>query len=161
MSMPRLLGTTCLFLLVAPMICLAQGDRGNITGGVTDPAGAAVPDATGQAKNPATGLVQETKTGSNGNYNLPYLPVGKYTLSVEKPGFSAAERTDITVDVGTTARIDVKLQVGQVQQRIEVSADASPVESERSDLGAVLTSKQIIDLPLSLGGGLRDNLPLR
>ena len=73
-------------------------------------------------------------------------------------GFRTAEATNITVNVTTTAKVDLQLQVGEVQQTVEVSAAASPVVSERSDLGTVVTTKTIIDLPLSLSGGLRDNL---
>jgi Carboxypeptidase regulatory-like domain len=158
MPMPRPQVTTCFLLLAASMVCMAQGDRGTLTGTVTDPAGAAVPDATVRVRNPATGLVQETRTGPSGGYDVPYLPVGNYTVTVEKAGFSTQEQTGVTVNVGTTARVDVKLQVGQVQQRVEVTGSAAVVQTDRSDLGQVLNSKEIIDLPLSLGGGLRDNL---
>jgi hypothetical protein len=145
-------------VLFAATVCWAQGDRGNITGTVTDPGGAAVPGATIKATNPATGLTQSTRTGADGNYNLPYLPVGGYTVSVEKTGFSTAQQTDVAVQVSNTTRVDLALQIGQVQERVNVTAAAPVVVSERSDLGTVMNSKEIIDLPLSLGGGLRDNL---
>ena len=144
--------------LVFGGVCYAQGDRGNITGTVTDPGGAAVPGANIKATNPATGLTQSTTTGADGNYNLQYLPVGQYRISAEKTGFSTAEQTGIAVQVSNTTRADFELRVGQVQERVEVTAAAPVVVSERSDLGTVMSSKEIIDLPLSLGGGLRDNL---
>jgi outer membrane receptor protein involved in Fe transport len=144
-------------LLFASSSTLAQ-DRGTITGIVTDPTGASVPEATIKAVNPKTGLMQTTSTSADGTYSLPYLPVGIYTVSATKMGFRTAEATNITVNVTTTAKVNLQLQVGEVQQTMEVSAALPPVVSERSDLGTVVTTKTIIDLPLSLSGGLRDNL---
>jgi hypothetical protein len=157
MRYPRLL-MAVLVLLSATMLCLAQGDRGNITGTVIDAGGAAVPDATVRARNVATGLEQTTTTTADGRYNVAYLPVGRYTVTVEKTGFSTAEHSNVTVGVANTTRVDVKLELGQVQQKIEVTSAAPLVVTERSDLGMNLKTKEILDLPLSLGGGLRDNL---
>src|SRR6185437_6567909 len=79
-------------------------------------------------------------------------------ITVEKTGFSTAEHSNVTVEVANTTRVDVKLELGQVQQKIEVTTAAPLVVTERSDLGMTLKTKEILDLPLSLGGGLRDNL---
>ncbi|MDQ6705067.1 MAG: TonB-dependent receptor, partial [Acidobacteriota bacterium] len=144
-----------IFLLA--VTCFAQ-DRGTITGTLTDAAGAAVPGAAIKVANPSTGLTQSVSTNNEGSFTVPYLPVGKYTVTAEKVGFRTAEVTDITVNVSTTARVDLKLEVGQVSEKIEVTAVAPAVVSERSDLGTVVTTKTINDLPLSLSGGLRDNL---
>src|SRR6185312_15769065 len=144
--------------LSSTALCLAQGDRGNITGTVVDAAGAAVPDASVRARNVATGLEQTTTTTGDGRYNVAYLPVGRYSITVEKTGFSTAEHSNVTVEVANTTRVDVKLELGQVQQKIEVTTAAPLVVTERSDLGMTLKTKEILDLPLSLGGGLRDNL---
>ena len=139
------------------LVCFAQ-DRGNVTGSVTDPAGAAVPGASVRILNPANGFEQTTTTGSDGNYNVPYLPVGKYNVSAEKPGFRTAQQTGVNVDVANTVKVDLKLEVGQVTERVEVSGAAPVVVTERSDLGTVIDSKTILDLPLAVSGGLRDNL---
>ncbi len=156
--MRRVLLARFLILACLVTICLAQAGRGTITGTVTDPVGSIVPGATVKVTDPATGLQQSTTTGSHGDYTVPSLPVGKYNVSVEKTGFSTEERTGISVDVAVTSRVDIALQVGQVQQKIEVTGNASPVVSERTDLGTTLDSQQILALPLSLNGGLRDNL---
>ena len=153
--MPRLL--TSLLLMLSIGICFAQ-DRGTISGTITDAAGASVPAASVKVINPSTGLTQTTSTSSDGTFNFLYLPVGKYTVTAEKPGFRTAEATGIVVNVTTTVKVDLQLEVGQVQDRIEVTAEAPALVSERSDLGAVVTTQTIIDLPLSLSGGLRDNL---
>src|SRR6185437_11458533 len=120
--------------------------------------GASVAGATVTVTNPATGLKQSTTSGSDGNYNVPYLPVGKYNLSVDKSGFRTAVQNGITVNVATSVRVDLQLQIGEVQEKVVVTGEAPPVVSDRSDLGTVLNTKTILDLPLSLGGGLRDNL---
>ncbi len=144
-------------LAVFAAVSLAQ-DRGTITGTVTDAAGASVPGATLKATNPATGLTQTTSSSADGTFSIPYLPPGGYVITGEKAGFRTAEVTGIVVNVSTTVKVDLKLEVGQITERVEVTAAAPPVVSERSDLGAVVTTKTIIDLPLSLSGGLRDNL---
>ena len=144
--------------LLFAAVGFGQGDRGNIVGSVTDSSGAGIPEATISITNPATGLVQKTTTGGDGNYNVPYLPAGTYIVSAQKAGFSVVESSGVVVDVSNTTHLDLRLQIGQVQEKVEVSAIAPVVQSDRSDLGTTLTSRTIIDLPLSLGGGLRDNL---
>src|SRR5258708_15848749 len=77
-------------ILVLLTLIAARGfaqDRGTISGVVTDPTGAASPDATVTVKSPATGFHQATRTGNDGTYTIPYLAVGLYTLTVENPGF--------------------------------------------------------------------------
>ena len=135
-----------IFFLAA--VCLAQ-DRGTITGIITDPAGAAVPGATVKGTNPATGQTQTSSTNNEGTFNFLYLPAGKYTVTAEKAGFRMAEAANISVNVSTTVRVDLKLEVGQISDKIEVTSVAPVVVTERSDLGTVVTTKTIIDLPLS------------
>lgn len=117
-----------------------------------------MPGAAIRATNPATGQTQTASTNNEGTFTFLYLPVGKYTVSAEKTGFRTAEANNINVDVSTTVRVDLKLEVGQISEKIEVTGVAPAVVSERSDLGTVVTTKTINDLPLSLSGGLRDNL---
>jgi hypothetical protein len=133
-------------------------DRGTITGIITDATGAAVPGANITITNPQTGLTQKTTTAGDGTYSVPYLPPGVFSVSAEKTGFRKAEASGIRVEVATTSRVDLQLQVGQVADTIEVTAAAPAVISERSDLGKVVNTQTIIDLPLSISGGLRDNL---
>jgi hypothetical protein len=133
-------------------------DRGTITGTVTDSSGASIAGAKVLVKNLATGLSQETVSGGDGRYTVPYLPIGNYSVAVEKEGFGRVEQTGVRVEVATVETIDVKLQVGTVQQNVEVTGNAPLLQTETSDLGKVMNTKEIIDLPLALGGGLRDNL---
>lgn len=153
--MPRLLRFA--LIGVFSFACWAQ-DRGTISGAVTDTGGASIPGATVKVVNPSTGLTQNATTASDGTYSVPYLPAGRYSVSVTKTGFKAMEATNIIVSVTTTTRMDFQMPVGQLQETVEVTAENPPLVTERSDLGAVVNTKTIIDLPLAVSGGLRDNL---
>ncbi|MDQ2776441.1 MAG: carboxypeptidase-like regulatory domain-containing protein, partial [Acidobacteriota bacterium] len=143
--------------ICAAMLCWAQ-DRGTITGTVTDNSGGSVAGAKISIKNLATGLEQNTVSASDGRYSVPYLPVGNYSVNAEQQGFGQVQQSGVRVEVASVAVVDFKLQVGTVQQSVEVTSDAPLLQTERSDLGKVMNTKEIIDLPLALGGGLRDNL---
>ena len=99
-------------LLLVCFAAYAQTDRGTITGAITDPQGAVVPNAAIEAKNLQTGAVFKAATSSTGNYTLTQLSVGPYQLTATVPGFKQFLRTGITVSVAQTLRIDVKLEVG-------------------------------------------------
>jgi len=149
---------TCfVLLLLATGKTLAQ-DRGAITGAVTDPAGAVVPAAQVTAKNANTGLTQTVTTSTDGLYTFLYLPVGTYTVVTEKVGFRKAEATGVLVNVNTTVRLDIQLTVGGVEQTVEVSSAAPLLTTEGSNLGKVVPTKAIMDLPLFLGNGLRSTM---
>jgi hypothetical protein len=145
-----------LFVLTSPAT-FAQ-DRGTITGVVTDPSGAAVPGAKVTARNVATGRTQSTLATSSGDYTIVQLPVGIYSVTVEKTGFRSSVANQVTVAVNTATRVDFKLEVGAVTQSIQVRAAPPLLQTDRTDLGLVLSANQILSLPLSLSGGLRDNL---
>ena len=144
-------------LFLAAAAAFAQ-DRGSIRGTVTDPSGAAVPDAAVTARNKDTGLTQVTRSSADGQYNLPYLPVGNYSVTIERAGFRKAEQTGVRVDVATVAGIDVVLTVGSIDQTVEVTAASPILELQATNLGKVLPKRAISDLPLFIGGGLRSNL---
>src|SRR6185437_1705276 len=97
---------------LAAVVC-AQ-DRGTITGTITDPGNANVPDAQVTVKNSATGWTQTVKTGADGIYSVPYLPVGSYLVEVDKTGFRRATASDVQVQVNTTVRLNVTLALGSV-----------------------------------------------
>ena len=133
-------------------------DRGTIRGTVTDPTGAAVPAANITIRNVDTGFTQSVPTGADGLYTLPYLPAGNYAVIAEKSGFRKAEATGIRVNVATISTVDLALTVGSVDQTVEVSAVSPLLEVQGSNLGKVVPTKAIRDLPLFIGGGLRSNL---
>src|SRR5204863_8286173 len=99
---------------------LAQSNLGSITGIITDPQSAIVPEATVTATNAATGLRTTTKSNSAGVYLLTSLPLGTYSVSVEHPGFSKYVREGITVDAGQRLGIDIALTIGTMQEAVSV-----------------------------------------
>src|SRR5207237_10802140 len=86
----------------------------------------------------------------------PELPAGTYKISVEKAGFREAVINTVTVVVNTTTRIDVTLALGTTTQTVEVAAAPALLQTDRTGVGSTLTTHEILDLPLSLTGGLRD-----
>ena len=115
-----------------------------------------MPGATVRATNTATAASRTTPTTSVGLYTIPELPAGTYKISVEKAGFREAVINTVTVVVNTTTRIDVTLALGTTTQTVEVAAAPALLQTDRTDVGSTLTTHEILDLPLSLTGGLRD-----
>src|SRR5262245_2738859 len=107
------------FLLAAA--AFAQSERGSITGAVTDPAHAVVPRATVLATNTQTGVQYDSVTTQTGDYTIPQVPAGIYSLTVEAPGFSRFVRQGIRIYVAQAARIDVLLQVGGTAESVTVT----------------------------------------
>jgi hypothetical protein len=149
-----------LFLVVAVLLLappgFGQGDRGTITGLVTDSSHAAIPDVEIVATHVATNVQTTTRSGPTGAYNLLRLPVGTYTLVARKEGFRAYQQTEIPVRVGETVRLDITLEVGQLTEQVTVVGAAPLIQSESAEVGLVLTSSQFTELPLTLGGGIRN-----
>ena len=133
----------------------AQGDRGAITGVVTDATGAVVPGAEIVAANGATGIKSTTVTGTAGNYTLALLPIGSYTLTVQLSGFKTNIQNGIRVQVGQTSRIDIGLEVGGTREKVTVTAEVPLVNTDTSEIGVVVNQSKFLDLPLTLGGDFR------
>lgn len=138
-----------------PALLLAQSDRGTITGTVSDPGGAVIPNAAISARNTETGAVYDTVTTSTGNYTLPSLPAAVYDLTISSAGFSKYVQRGITVQVVQTARIDVILKIGSATESVEISADAALLKTESAEQSQVITGDKINELPLSYANGLR------
>ena len=130
----------------------AQSNAGAITGTVTDPAGATVVGATVTALNDATGQAATTVSGSSGDFRFPSLQVGDYKITVTSPGFKASQRTSVVVQIATTTTLEISLSAGSQSETITVTADAPQLQTDSSDVGTVVTPRQVIDLPLSTNG---------
>jgi outer membrane receptor protein involved in Fe transport len=138
--------------LFAGASTFAQTFRGTILGSVTDTSGAAVPGATVTIKNLDTGLTRTVSTSDDGSYAVPELPIGNYSVSVEKAGFKLGLVTGIKVEVSSERRADVALQIGQSAQSVEVRGEELPmVESTSNTLGGILESKLVTSLPINGG----------
>jgi hypothetical protein len=142
---PKLL----LSLLVLASYALAQQGRGTILGTVTDASGAPVAGATVRVTNTATNSGQETKTTNEGLYQAPNLAVGDYTVTVEKTGFRKVVRSGLQIQVDQRAQVDVRLDVGQVTESIEVQGEAPLVDTSNTSIGKVVDQKRVSELPLN------------
>src|SRR5208282_642393 len=127
----------------------AQVVSGRLMGTVTDASGAAVPNAQVTVTSQETGVVWHLKTGDLGNYVAPSLPPGSYKVQVEASGFQTAVSAATVIEAEQTARLDVSMQVGALNQSVEVTASAPLVESETSGLGEVVSRTQVETLPLN------------
>ena len=144
------------FLVLGSGLLYGQNFSGAITGSVRDASGAVIPQATVSAHNVETGQTRVTETGVNGNYNLAALPVGPYEVTVEKPGFRQLVRRGINLVVAQEVVLNLTLEVGQVQQTVEVTGEAPLVNTTLAATSGLISEEQIKDLPLN--GRSFDNL---
>ncbi|MCW5979919.1 MAG: TonB-dependent receptor [Bryobacteraceae bacterium] len=134
----------------------AQTFLGAMTGRVVDPSGGRIPSATVTATNQGTGVAYKTVSNEAGIYVLQQLPVGRYDVSVEAAGFRKLVRRDIELNVAQTLSFDAELEVGQVEQAIEVTADLGQLQTASSDLGTTIQRNKLMELPLFVGGNMRN-----
>jgi hypothetical protein len=138
-----------LLLMLPSRTAFAQYDLGGVVGTIHDSSGAAVPNVTVTVTNDATGIATVVKTDQSGDYEVPELRVGVYTVSASASGFSIAEAKSITVSVGARARIDLVLKVGTAQATtVEVSDVALQLQTDTSQRDQTITNYQTQSLPL-------------
>ena len=137
-------------LLLASLLIpgIAQDTSANITGRITDPSGASVANAKVTATDADRGTVFRTQTNTDGIYNLSRLPIGRYELRVEANGFQAAVHPAFAVSLGQTASVDVALTIGQLSQQVVVTAGDEILQTQTTEVGAVLEASSIANLPL-------------
>ncbi len=128
---------------------VAQVDRANLVGTVTDASGAVTPNAKVEVVAPDTGLRRQTETNAAGAYSLPSLPIGNYTVTVSLSGFQTATVENVRLGVGDTRTLDVQLQVSGVETAVKVEAAAAVLEAENPTLGTVIGAQQVREIPLN------------
>jgi hypothetical protein len=133
---------------------------GSIAGTVHDPAGRVVAKASVTAREMNTGIEYKTRTDGKGVYNFPVLPVGRYELEVRADGFRSYQRTGITLDTNAALTLDAALVVGGVAETVSVTDDALHVETTSTQLGEVISGRQMAAVPL-LGRSYTDLLSLQ
>src|SRR5436305_402337 len=149
--MSKLFAVSLLVLLIAASLwAQSEAVSAQLSGTVQDENGATVPGAKVTLLNPNTSFARESTTGDNGLYTFTLIPPGNYQIRVEKTGFSAFLQTNITLAVGQQSTLDARLQVGDVQQTVEVTARAPILNTGSADLGAEVSSKQAVELPLNI-----------
>lgn len=137
-------------LLLGGAVLFGQAvNTAQISGVVEDPTGGVIASAKVRATQLDTGLVKTAETGAAGTYVLPNLPVGPYRLEVSAQGFRNYVQTGIVLQVGDNVKINVSLQIGQVTQSVEVSANATMVATESPAISQVIDQQRIVDLPLN------------
>src|ERR1700691_4124670 len=146
----RFLSLALLSLVICSAALLAQTtiSTGSIQGTITDPSGAVVGGAKISISNKATGRVINTTSTSAGAYTSGALTPGDYTLRVEAPGFKTSQ-IPVTVEVGVTAPGNVKLQVGESSQIVQVQGAQVEVNTQQATVQGVLTAQQIENLPIN------------
>lgn len=144
----RLLAISLILLLTAPALLRAQEFRATISGAVTDPSGAAVPGATVVATETRTGTKTQTVSGANGQFTLPFLLPGAYTVTAEAKGFKTFLRQGVSLASGQHAIVDLPLELGAVTQSVRVVSSVPLVNTVNATTGQVITTKQVEDLPL-------------
>jgi hypothetical protein len=147
-SMLKMTGFAAVVLVCLCLPVVAQ-TMGEIAGEVTDASGAVMPGAQVVATNTATNLSRTATTNEAGLYTFPSLVPGPYRVRVEAKGFKSETRTGVELQVQQTARIDFRLEVGQVSESVEVSANAAMLATENATVGTVIENKRIVELPLN------------
>ena len=133
---------------------------GSISGTVKDSSGKVVRDADLTLREVNTGLVYRTHSDDSGYFTLPVIPVGNYQLDVSAAGFKSYERARIAVDTSAALNLDATLQVGSLEQTVSVNDNTLHVETESTQLGQVITGRQMSAVPLD-GRSYTDLLALQ
>jgi hypothetical protein len=125
----------------------AQEMRSSVAGRVTDPSGAAVPRARVAVTNVDTNLSSQTLSNDSGRFAILFLQPGRYSLSVEAPGFKKFVQDNLEIGSSEIAGIEVGLEVGQLSERITVTTESLLLNTETASRGSAVTPKQIVELP--------------
>src|SRR5262249_47326274 len=139
------IGLSCMLMTPAS----AKSYTATVTGAVSDAQGAAVPKVKVVATNQGTKLEYPAQTSDSGVYTIPFLPVGAYMLTVEASGFKKLVSNEITLEVNQTARIDLQLQVGGVNEIVNVTDVAPILQTENVTVGNVISANTTVGLPLN------------
>lgn len=145
----RLAFTVFAMLCLAASLMRAQESRGSISGTITDSTGAVVPGAQVVVVNTGTNAESRTTTNDTGFFVIPLLNPGTYNVSVELAGFKKAVRTGVELNVGARVSVDMSLEVGQVADSVQVTAEAPLLETRSASGGRVVSNREVAELPVS------------
>ena len=136
-------------VFMIPSLCSAQAVTGTLLGNVNDQSGAAVPGATVTATEVQTNISRSVVTNETGYYIFPSLQNGTYSVEAELQGFKKVIRQNVRVDVNTTVRIDLTMEVGQLTEAVTVEAETPLLQTDRTDTGRIIESKMVTEMPLT------------
>src|SRR5271157_2372497 len=137
------------FLIGLALPLAAQIDDASLNGTVTEASRAVIQGAKVVAVSSATGFRRETTTGAAGAYQIPGLAVGKYTVTISREGFKAADFKDVELAVGQPRTIDAQLQVGSVTDSVEVESSLETLNRSSAEVGGLIEAAQIKEIPVS------------
>src|SRR5882762_4987574 len=150
--LPRLLVTLILAAalghIAAPSLVYGQSVTGTLLGTVTDPNNAVVAAANVTITEVNTNIKRSASTNENGNYVFANLPLGRYSVEVERAGFKKILQTGVEVSVNNTTRTDIQLETGTVSEQVTVTAIEAPLQTDRADTGRIIERRQVSELPL-------------
>ena len=152
MKTARLMGYAILAFSIAiltPAVSAAQTGAASLTGIVTDQSGAAIPGATVTATNQATNVDYTATSNEAGNYDITSLPVGVYVVKAELAQFKTAATKPIQAEARQTVRIDFKLELGSVEETVEVTGESPVLQTENATVGEVISGTTLTALPLN------------
>jgi len=137
-----------LLICLSTLTAFGQITTGSLKGSATDPGGAVVAGATVTVVNVATGAERSAVSNSAGVFDFQALQPGTYTISVEAAGFRRAVARDILVSVGSTAEVNIPLEIGPAGETVTVTAGQEVINSSSPNLTNVINTRQVVDLPL-------------
>jgi hypothetical protein len=148
----HIVSTQVVLGLLAVLCCLpafSQSATGKVTGIITDTSGAVISGANVAVTNVATGAKSTVVSGADGSYEVLQLPVGSYTVKVQKDLFETTITAPSELEINQTVRVDVRLAVGTVAQVVSVDSQAAQVETENPTIGSTITGPAVQELPLN------------
>jgi len=140
----------CLAAMLSMSVAIfGQETRATLSGTVMDATGAGIPNVKVVATETRTGTKSNTVSGVTGQYTIPFLPAGSYEISTEERGFKKFVRSGLEIGAGDHPVVDIRLEVGDVAQSVEVTGDVPLINTENSSTGQTITTKQVEDFPLN------------
>ena len=142
---------TCALLTLPVFSAFAQDTTATVIGNVTDSSGASVVGAKVTIRNASTNTTRSTVTDSSGQYSVPSLPAGTYSVNVEAAGFQSQRTDGIILDASQVQRLEFKMAPGQVSEviSVETTQGGAQLQTESGVVGEVIDAKKIVDLPLN------------
>ncbi|HET8826138.1 MAG TPA: carboxypeptidase regulatory-like domain-containing protein [Terriglobales bacterium] len=145
----KLIAVLAIFSVAFLPLAFAQETTGGISGTVTDPSGAAVPGSAVTLTDQATGAARKATSSAQGSFGFAQVPVGTYTITATKEGFKTMSQTNVSVHVSTVTTVPVHLEVGAATEVVTVEASALNLNTENGEVGNVMLSNQVSQLPLN------------
>jgi Carboxypeptidase regulatory-like domain len=146
---PRFLTLLVLLLCLLGVKQFASAQTAQLTGIITDTNSAVIAGASITLTNLRTTVARKAVTNTNGHYSIPFVPPGLYQSHAFSSGFKSVTREGVRINVDQAARIDFRLEVGDVTETVNVSGDEPPIERESTSIGQVIENKTIVTLPLN------------